>query len=85
MKSPEDRDTRSSNLERLTCVQLQKPESSDEEPGMGSRQQRGGKDLHAKPEELDASSLDPSEAGKKFRKAEKRQFVRCSVYYPSKS
>jgi nuclear migration protein JNM1 len=43
---------------------------------MGSRQQRGGKDLHAKPEELDASNLmDPSEAGKKFRKAEKREWL----------
>ena len=53
---------------------MQKNESSDEEPGLGSRQQRGGKDLHAKPEELDASSLDPNEAGKKFRKAEKREY-----------
>lgn len=60
-----------------------KQESSDDESGLPSRQSRG-KDLHAKPEELDSSSLmDPSEAGKKFRKAEKRRHrPRIQYTYP---
>ncbi|GJE96752.1 dynamitin-domain-containing protein [Phanerochaete sordida] len=60
-----------------------KQESSDEESGVPSRHSRG-KDLHAKPEELDSSSLmDPSEAGKKFRKAEKRRHrPRIQYTYP---
>ena len=62
---------------------FQKQESSDEEPGVPSRHNQRGKDAHAKPEELDASSLmDPSEAGKKFRKAEKRACIERGVEFP---
>lgn len=54
--------------------QLQKEDSSDDEIGLHSRSHIRGRngDGHARPEELDVSSLNKDEASKKFRQAEKR-------------